>query len=330
MRNNSIKVSVVVSVYNGEAYLRQCLDSLICQTLKDLEVIVVNDASTDGTQDIVAEYECLYPNRITGITLKENLKQGGARNVGFRHATGEYLSYCDADDWVDPQMYEKLYVLAKQGDYDRTCCYYCKHHKDNRVEMKFAPRGWTSLLRTSIVQRHALYFPEKTAYEDIFFVKVIGYYMKSTAILPEHLYHYRVHKNSTTHSLSSDVMKQRVSIEIEILNELERRNLEHSPFSAVTNAEFLSRGILKNCQAWFVKVGEIPDKEQRVRLRETLKCRLPMYQQALPFFSVGDRLRLLLFIFAPSIFIAVAWLQLKVGKERPWGEIGLGFCANRN
>ena len=92
-------VSVIVPVYNVEKYLRQCLDSLISQTLQNIEIICVNDASPDNSLAILKEYEA-KDKRIVVVDLYENMRQGGARNRGIEYARANYIAFVDSDDWV--------------------------------------------------------------------------------------------------------------------------------------------------------------------------------------------------------------------------------------
>lgn len=110
------KVSVVIPCYNVEKYLRQCLDSVINQTLKELEIICVNDGSTDSTLSIIQEYA--DTDARIRIIDKPNGGYGESMNRGFDAATGEYLGIVESDDYAEPDMFEKLYVCAKQYDLD--------------------------------------------------------------------------------------------------------------------------------------------------------------------------------------------------------------------
>lgn len=110
------KVSVVVPFYNTEKYLEKCLDSLVNQTLKELEIILVNDGSTDSSLEIAKNYQ-QKDSRIK-IVEQEHLKQGAARNSGMKVAAGEYIGFVDSDDWVDLDYFEKLYNTAKQYNAD--------------------------------------------------------------------------------------------------------------------------------------------------------------------------------------------------------------------
>lgn len=106
---NNPKVSVIVPVYNAESYLVRCIDSLLSQTLKDIELIFINDCSTDNSMDIlsnIAHYE-----NIRVLSTKRNSKQAKVRTIGIRTATGEFVANCDPDDWVEPNMYETMYSI---------------------------------------------------------------------------------------------------------------------------------------------------------------------------------------------------------------------------
>ena len=110
-----IKVSVIVPVFNTEKYKEKCLNSLINQTLQDIEIICVNDGSTDKSADIIKK----FANKDSRFKLinQENKKQGAARNTGMKIAKGEYIGFVDSDDWVDLEYYEKLYNAAKKGKF---------------------------------------------------------------------------------------------------------------------------------------------------------------------------------------------------------------------
>lgn len=105
------KVSVIVPVYNSEQELRDCLGSLVEQTEKDIEIIVIDDASTDNSPEIEAEYQKKYPN-VKVYRNERNLGQSETRNRGIELAEGDYIAFLDSDDYVNPGMYEELYQAA--------------------------------------------------------------------------------------------------------------------------------------------------------------------------------------------------------------------------
>jgi glycosyltransferase involved in cell wall biosynthesis len=110
------KVSVIMPVYNVENYLRQCLDSVINQTLRDIEIICIDDQSTDGSLGILKDYAAIDP-RIRIITQK-NAGAGAARNTGLKVAKGEYLSFLDSDDFFELDMLEKAYHACSTNNLD--------------------------------------------------------------------------------------------------------------------------------------------------------------------------------------------------------------------
>ena len=118
------KVSIIVPVYNSEKYLKECLDSLTGQTLSDLEIILVNDASTDKSYNIMLEYEQLYPGLVQVYSFQQNSKQGAARNLGIRMAKGKYLLFVDSDDVLELRACELLYNRAEAMQADIVFCDY--------------------------------------------------------------------------------------------------------------------------------------------------------------------------------------------------------------
>ncbi len=113
------KVSIIVPIYNAEKYLEQCLDSIVSQTLKDIEIILIDDGSTDGSAEICKKY--LSDSRMS-YYHKENEGLAAARDDGMMRASGEYIGFVDSDDWVKADMYEKMYTAAKSNNSDVVFC----------------------------------------------------------------------------------------------------------------------------------------------------------------------------------------------------------------
>ena len=118
MNKRTPKISIIIPVYNTEEYLRECLDSVIEQTLKDIEIILVDDGSTDNSGKICDEYR----EKDTRITVihQENRGQGKARNEALKISNGEYIGFIDSDDWIDLDFYEKLYNAASEKESEVT------------------------------------------------------------------------------------------------------------------------------------------------------------------------------------------------------------------
>ena len=124
------KVSIIVPAYNSHDTLARCLGSLVHQTLDDIEIIVINDASADDTWEIMKRCKAQFPQRVVIVNGDVNRGSGGARNQGFDIATGEYIGLVDSDDYVAPNMYELLYNKAKEGNYDIVDCGYYSEKED--------------------------------------------------------------------------------------------------------------------------------------------------------------------------------------------------------
>lgn len=196
-----IKVSVIIPIYNEERYLEQCLDSICGQTLKEIEIICIDDGSTDRTPEILKNYAG-RDSRIKIIT-QSNRFAGAARNRGMECASGKYLSFLDADDYYVPDMLEKMVRKAEAGQVDIVVCRYeecCGEEilqnswefedlffKDERQKELFAGSelncagifqivkgwAWDKLLRTEFVRSCGYEFPEFRSSEDGFFVYML-------------------------------------------------------------------------------------------------------------------------------------------------------------
>lgn len=204
------KVSIVVPVYNTSRYLHRSMDALTCQTLEDIEIIVINDGSTDSSVDIINEYIDKYPNKVRLIS-KANGGQGAARNLGIKEAKGEYIGFADSDDCVDIHMFESMYNRALEEDADLVECsfHYVYEHKDGRMD-ELKPRGvvaqhsdnkdmflnpqvspWNKLYKASILKSNDIVFPEGLIYEDTsFYIKSIPYLRKTSYIDEKYVYYF--------------------------------------------------------------------------------------------------------------------------------------------
>ena len=126
-----VKVSVVIPIYNAEKYLEQCIDSIVNQTLSDIEIILINDGSKDGSGEICKKY--LSDSRVIYYE-KENEGLAAARQDGIDRASGEYIGFIDSDDWAEPDMYEKMYLAAKSNNSDVVLCNCFEYDEKKRRE----------------------------------------------------------------------------------------------------------------------------------------------------------------------------------------------------
>lgn len=199
------KVSVIIPVYNVENYLRKCLDSLVNQTLKDIEIIVVNDGTLDNSQEIIDEYVKKYPKKVVSI-IQENGGQGAARNTGLLHAKGEYIGYVDSDDYVEENMYEELYKKAKEEDSDIVICgnnvvkenYEFLSKEDVDKEFLLGKMAvWNKIYKKNIIVDNKIQFRSKVWYEDLDFTMKVYFSSKKISYVDKPLYNYLLREGST-------------------------------------------------------------------------------------------------------------------------------------
>ena len=199
-----MKLSIIVPVYNVLPYIRQCLDSLVGQTLKDCEIILIDDGSTDGTAQVLAEYTARYPEKIV-LKRVENGGQGRARNIAIDMAKGVYLGFIDSDDWIDPTMYEKLCKRAEETGADVVVCDFLAKYSDGREELLPAciQEHWLASAGSACnkIFRRSLVGDTRFAvglwYEDFYFSAMMLLLSRHTEFIAEPLYIYRRGQQST-------------------------------------------------------------------------------------------------------------------------------------
>lgn len=135
MTNVPSKISIIVPVYNVENYLAKCLDSLVNQTYQNIEILVVNDGSKDGSERIIRDYEQKFPEKIKAFS-KENGGLSDARNFGIDHATGDYLGFVDSDDFVTETMFEEMIDLAEKHHAEMVICNIQKVNEKGTITQK--------------------------------------------------------------------------------------------------------------------------------------------------------------------------------------------------
>lgn len=225
------KVSVIVPCYNATKYLDVCMKHLLNQTIggEPPELVLVDDASTDdgATLSLLKAYESKYPDQIILIPLEENMRQGGARNIGLMYATGEYIAYCDADDWFVDGALERLYDIAKKYDCDvvefdnvdvrsydqpsvpvrssdREDEYWEIDSVEKRREYLVSDVStlgcWNKLYRASMLKEHNIRYAEHVVWEEPAFTYMVRFYEKKHYYLHEILHYCFLHSDSTTKS----------------------------------------------------------------------------------------------------------------------------------
>lgn len=215
-----MKISIIVPVYNTGTYIKKCLDSLINQTLKDIEIIVINDHSTDNSSDILKEYE----NKIILINNKVNYGIGKTRNIGIEKATGEFITFIDSDDYIDTTMMEKCYNFAIKNNLDIVVCNYVQIYENGSQDkfiishfeisnisenkellFKINSGPCNKIFKKSLFDNKKMRFPENLKYEDFGIVPLLIGEAKRIGHLKEFLHYYVVHKRSETTSVDKKV-----------------------------------------------------------------------------------------------------------------------------
>lgn len=206
------KVSVIVPFYNVEGYIEKCLETLVNQTLKDIEIILVNDGSTDRSIEIVKKFIKEYPEKIVYLE-KENGGLSDARNFGLNYAKGEYIAFLDSDDYIEIEMYENMYQLAEKDNSDMVeCDFYWEYPDKKKVDQAKLYNGkkemlekvrvvaWNKLIKRDILEKTNIRFPKGYRYEDVEFTYKLIPYIEKVSFFNKTMVHYIQREGSISNS----------------------------------------------------------------------------------------------------------------------------------
>lgn len=209
-------LSVIVPCYNGEKYLARCLDSLLNQTKKDLDIILINDGSTDNSPDIIAEYAAKYPN-IKAYTI-QNSGIADARNFGISKVETKYFGFLDCDDYAECTMFEKLYNKAIETNAQVVVSNFTWVFDDKQRLEKEGPYElgkdmliklfavlWNKIYDTQFIKDTNIKFPSGNRYEDACFLYCLTPNIKRIAFVDEAFVNYVQHGSSITHTNNNEV-----------------------------------------------------------------------------------------------------------------------------
>lgn len=215
------KVSVIVPVYNTENFLERCLNSLVNQTLDDIEIIVVNDGSTDNSQTIIDDYAGKFPKKIKAYK-KKNGGLSDARNFGIGKAIGKYIGFVDSDDYADLDMFKTLYEKAENGDFDVTVCdiryvfddkvsvvssrVKCDLTNKNDVKEQMIdiyPAAWNKLFKYHLFDE--IKFKKKVWYEDVEFLYRLLPFVSSIGVVNKPLINYVQREGAITNTFNEKI-----------------------------------------------------------------------------------------------------------------------------
>lgn len=335
-------ISIIVPVYNVENYLKKCIESILKQTYKNLEIICVNDGSTDNSQKILEEY-AQKDDRIK----VENKKNGGlssARNFGLSKAKGSYICFIDSDDYIDVDMIEKMYTTCLNLQCDMTICNY---HNIGRFELidsnentmvysnhealeelskgNIKSFAWNKMYKRELFKD--IKFPEGKIFEDIYIMHLLISKCQKIAIIPDKLYYYVYRENSlmNNYSLKSTIdnylaLKQR----LKFLEKSRVKNLEG------TYAEIIR--VFLYLQLVIQKVRS----EERLKFKEQLievyldykKIRFP--EKTFDFMSKNDQLKYKLYKKSKFFYKLLIEKLLKEKNKRRIEKIVKGIFKGNN
>ena len=221
--SNHPKISVLIPVYNVEKYVRRCLFSVLNQTMQEgVEVIIVNDCTPDHSMEEIFEALRAYSGNERGEKMSvrvvnHDTKHGQAvvRNTAMNYATGDYVIHVDSDDWIEPDMLEKLYACAMDTKADIVCCNISLEYKSRQENLCYPYKEeqykdllyidvlrcsvWNKLIKRNLyVNNKISFFPGLNMWEDVSVTCRLRYFSQRTVVVPEALYHYNKQNTSST------------------------------------------------------------------------------------------------------------------------------------
>ncbi len=247
------EISIVIPNYNTEKYLPRCLDSLINQTFKDIEIIVIDDGSKDNSVDVIQKY-AKQDKRIK-LIQQQNSGPAKARNQGLETAQGKYLMFCDSDDWYEPNMCQIMYDTIEKQKVDVVCCHNffdweenldSQEKEERLVEKYYNPKKsgkytlndktilstnvllWNKIWRRDLVEKYGIRFPEGHEHEDDAFWYMYAMITKNIFYLKTPLYHYFLRSGSIMSTQANKQPKNkmdRIAICDYVLNFIQKNNL---------------------------------------------------------------------------------------------------------
>lgn len=285
----SIMVSVIIPVYNVSKYIERCARSLFEQSLQEIEFIFVDDASPDNSIEILSEVLSQYPSRQNQVKIIAHDKNKGivaARNTGMRFAQGEYIAHCDSDDWVELDMYERLYAEAKCSSADLVACdfvmeyashsaiYGCNPSMHDKVTLlkTYIGSGWT-VMWNKLAHRDLYYKHDVWGYEGYDFCEDYGtsvrllYYSQCYRCVHLPLYHYnRSNVESTVRTYNKKKERNQIS-QITIYDKINHFFVEHGLFQDLEDVLSwrilcAKRDWLYNSSKWDNYLGLCPESNK--------------------------------------------------------------------
>lgn len=244
-KRQDIKISVIIPVYNTAKYLKACIDSVLNQTLKELEIILVDDGSEDDCWKIIQDYADNYSNI---IALQQNRKrQGAARNLALTYASGEYIAFLDSDDTIPESAYDRMYLLAQEHGTDMVAGILQSFNRTRRwrgvlvhsqkfqsvcgvtnifsmPELLTDTSACNRIIKKSAIDKYKIGFSEKVSGEDLDFMARLYLRLKKISILPEVVYNYRARPGASSIRINPSFFRDRAWVTTDLEKYYEKHN----------------------------------------------------------------------------------------------------------
>lgn len=319
-------ISIIIPVYNVEKYIEECLNSIIKQTYKNIEIILVDDGSTDRSGIICDQYAKI--DKRINVLHKENFGVSNARNTGLRLKKGKYFIFIDSDDWLEPNMIESLYNNLKNNQVDISICNYYinstkrktdiqnkKLIKNNLKEMyenlfdenSFGGYLWNKLIKSNIADNLFLDEDIKIEEDVIFLINILkgcnSIYYDPNIIL----YHYRKRENSAVNFnyAPKDLTKLKsLEIKLDIKQRFQLKNLDKLEFDYV---------FLLNQAIYIMKKNNIKNDKLKIKIKQMRKAYNNIaFKEA----NFKQKIKLLFITMLPNLYGAISNKKIEIKKAK--------------
>ena len=300
---NNIKVSVILPVYGVAAYIEKCAQSLLNQTLQEMEFLFVDDHGPDNSIELLkkAIKGHAREKQFRVLTPEHNLGAGMARNYAIPEAKGEYIAFVDSDDWIEPDMFETLYAAAcAQGDTDLCYCQQFKDFEDHSSEsiilqnpivepgaFDYAKKAYflthyvsyftTFLFKRSFVEQRAIRFPEDRSADDSFFLACALMTATSIARVDRPFYHYLIRPGSVTTTKDSVKYKKRLTVFSKLMAYAKAQGV-YEKLKQELDFLYIKKGYISSLVNYVVNAIE-PRKEVYAEIYQALLKEVPDYKR---------------------------------------------------
>lgn len=308
-----IKISIIVPVYNNAPYLSKCIESILAQTLNEFELLLIDNQSTDNSLNICRRYAAQDPR--VKVFVEPNKGVSSARNTGLKHASGEFIGFVDSDDYISPEMYQKLYDTARKHNVNICCCnayYVSATRKEPHNYLDVTQNGLltlsnkqTNLFKSNfhvwrhIFKRESLknirFNTDIHIAEDVLFLLETYLQEQKIYALADYLYFYRLNNAS---SLTNKINPDNLDI-LKLKSHLEQILSQYPHIPAISQNQ-LSSWLCGHFCYWF---SLIPKTHRKKYISTAQKQLLPKDKTYLILQTIGTKKKILLFNFLPLLTI---------------------------